>query len=362
MFLGWSLGANDAANVFGSAVGSKMVSFKKAAVIAGIFVIIGAVVQGYGASDTLGKLGQVNALAGSFTVALSAAVTVFFMTRLKMPVSTSQAIVGAIIGWNFYTGNPTDFSSLSTIVLAWFLGPILGALFAVIIFLLLKHLLLKSKIHLLRLDAIMRFSLIVVGAFGAYSLGANNIANVMGVFVSSMHISSFNFFNIFTLSGAQQLFFIGGLAIAIGIITYSKRVMTTVGHNILSLTSETALVVVLSQAIVLFLFSSQSLSTFMKSCGLPAFPLVPVSSSQIIVGAILGIGIIKGGHEINFKILGQISLGWITTPVIACIIAFFSLFFVNNVFKQEVAKPKVSINMNLKKGNNMKFAYDILKK
>lgn len=343
------MGANDAANVFGSAVGSKMISFKKAAIIAGIFVIIGAVVQGYGASDTLGKLGKVDALAGSFTVALSAAISVFFMTRLKIPVSTSQAIVGAIIGWNFYSGNATDYNSLLTIVSAWFLGPVLGALIAIILFLLLKYFLLKSKIHLLRLDASIRFALVIVGAFGAYSLGANNIANVMGVFVGSINIPKVNFFNIFILSGTRQLFFIGGLSIAIGIITYSKKVMKTIGNNILSLTSETAIVVVLSQAIVLFIFSSQSLASFMKICGLPAFPLVPVSSSQIIVGAILGIGLIKRAHEINFKILGKISLGWIATPVIACVIAFFSLFVVNNVFKQEVFKTEISVNNNFSK-------------
>ena len=38
LFLGWSLGANDAANVFGSAVGSKMVRFKTAAIISSIFI------------------------------------------------------------------------------------------------------------------------------------------------------------------------------------------------------------------------------------------------------------------------------------------------------------------------------------
>ena len=51
LFLGWSLGANDAANVFGTAVGSRMVSFTKAAFICGIFVILGAVVSGAGAAQ-----------------------------------------------------------------------------------------------------------------------------------------------------------------------------------------------------------------------------------------------------------------------------------------------------------------------
>ena len=43
----------------------------------------------------------------------------------------------------------------------------------------------RLKIHLIRLDAYTRFALIAAGALGAYSLGANNIANVMGVFVSA---------------------------------------------------------------------------------------------------------------------------------------------------------------------------------
>ena len=74
LFLGWSLGANDAANVFGTAVGTRMVRFRTAAVVASIFVCLGALVSGSGVTGTLGKLGAVNAMAGSFTVALAAAV------------------------------------------------------------------------------------------------------------------------------------------------------------------------------------------------------------------------------------------------------------------------------------------------
>jgi len=339
LFLGWSLGANDAANVFGSAVGSRMLKFKKAAIIASIFVILGAVIQGAGASHTLGKLGSVSALAGSFTVALAAAVTVFTMTKWKVPVSTSQAIVGAIIGWNFYTGNPTDYHSLTKIVTTWIAGPILGALFAIIIYLSISIYLNKAKLHLVKMDAYMRFGLIVVGAFGSFSLGANNIANVMGVFVPAIHLDPIDF-GLFVLSGAQQLFFVGSLAIAVGIITYSKRVMDTVGSDIMHLSPLSALVVVFSHSMVLFVFSSQGLSNLVQSLGFHAIPLVPVSSSQAIVGAILGLGLLKGGRNVNFKVLGSISLGWITTPIIAGLLAFISLFFVNNVFKLEVSKDK----------------------
>ena len=343
LFLGWSLGANDAANVFGSAVGTKMVSFKKAAIIAGIFVILGAVVQGAGGAHTLGSLGKIDAIAGSFTVALSAAITVFYMTKFKLPVSTTQAIVGGIIGWNFYTGNPTNMHSLTKILITWVAGPILGAIFAVLLYQLFKFILKRQKPHLLKLDAFLRLALLVVGAFGSYSLGANNIANVMGIFVSAAPSEDLDLI-FFTLSGVQQLFLLGGVAIAVGIFTYSRRIMERVGNNIVQLSSEAALVVVLSHSLVLFIFSSQSLSNFVVSLGLPAIPLVPVSSSQVIVGSIIGIGLLKGGRGIKFGVLGEISIGWVTTPILAGLMAFFALFFVNNVFKLKVTENSELIN------------------
>ncbi|RLD90288.1 MAG: inorganic phosphate transporter [Bacteroidetes bacterium] len=335
LFLGWSLGANDAANIFGTAVGSRMVKFRQAALIGSIFVILGAVIQGAGANATLGKLGSVSTLAAAFTVALSAAATVYWMTRLKLPVSTSQAIVGAIIGWNLYTNNQTDLHTLTKIVTTWISGPILGGIFAALLYLLTKKILKRVRFHLFYRDLSIRLGLIIIGGFGAYSLGANNIANVMGVFTTSVQFPAIHI-GFITLSSTQQLFAIGGVAIAIGIITYSKRVMETVGNTLMPLTSEAALVVVLSQALVLFIFSSQSLSNALTSIGLPPIPLVPVSSSQIVIGSIIGIGLLKGGKQIKYKVLGQISLGWIATPVIAGIVAFFMLFFIHNVFKQEV--------------------------
>ena len=108
LFLGWALGANDAGNVFGTAVGTKMVSWRTAAIICSIFVVLGAIVSGAGTSQTLGKLGAISALPGAFMTALSAAFAVYAMTKFGLPVSTSQAIVGAIIGWNFLTNQSAN--------------------------------------------------------------------------------------------------------------------------------------------------------------------------------------------------------------------------------------------------------------
>jgi PiT family inorganic phosphate transporter len=319
LFLGWSLGANDASNVFGTAVGSRMIRFKTAAICCSIFIILGAVLSGAGASHTLSKLGSVNAVAGAFIVAFAAALSVYLMTRLRFPVSTSQAIVGAIIGWNIFSGSVTDTNSLAKIVLTWVACPALAAVFAVtkivltwvacpalaavfavILYKIVVFIIHHFNIHMFRLDSMTRWGLLLVGAFGSYSLGANNIANVMGVFIPVSPFTDISIFGVFDLSPAQQLFFLGGLAIAVGVLTYSRRVMETVGEGIMKL----------------------------------SIPLVPVSSSQAIVGAVIGIGLLKGGRGIRWRTLGGIASGWVITPIIAGVFSLFLLFFLQNIFHQ----------------------------
>ncbi|MBR2137334.1 MAG: inorganic phosphate transporter [Alphaproteobacteria bacterium] len=339
LFLGWSLGANDAANIFGTAVGSKMVRFTTIATIAAVFVVLGAVFGGQGASETLGALGGVNALAGAFMVALSAALSVYLILRLGVSVSTSQAIVGAIIGWNLYAGKPTDYETLAEIFMTWTTCPLISGVIAVILYYCLKKMLKYSSMHLLMQDQLTRISLVVTAAVGAYALGANNIANVVGVFVKSCPFKPVEIGRFMTLSPVQVLFLLGSLAIAVGILTYSKKIIMTVGNNLMKMSPAVALIVVLSQAIVLLLFSSVSLHDFLTAHSLPALPLVPVSSTQAVIGAILGIGLAKGGHGINWAIVGKIVTGWVTAPLMAMGICFISLFFLENVFNQVVFLP-----------------------
>ena len=331
LFLGWSLGANDAANIFGTAVSSKMVKFKMAAIIGSIFVMLGAVIEGSGASHTLGKLGSVNVLGGAFTVALAAAITVTFMTKLNLPVSTSQAIVGAIIGWNLFSQSITSIDSLKKIVLTWVLCPVLSAIFSFSIYLTTRFILKRAKIHLFTLDFLTRWGLIIIGSFGAYSLGANNIANVMGVFVPVSPFQDINFY-FFHITNVQILFFLGSLAISVGIITYSQRVMKTVGNDLMKLTPIASLIVVLAESLVLFIFASKGLKSWLTFHHLPSFPLVPVSSSQAVIGAVLGIALVQGGKNFKFSLLRKISLGWVFTPIIAALTTFVFLFIVQNVF------------------------------
>jgi len=339
LFLGWSLGANDASNVFGTAVGARMIRFGTAATLCSVFVLLGAVTSGAGAAHGLGELGAVNALAGAFTVAMAAALTVLSMTRLGLPVSTTQAIVGAIVGWNVFSGSVTDLSALGKIVSTWVAAPILGAAAAAFLYAATRGWVRRGRLHLLRLDHRTRVGLVVAGILGSYSLGANNIGNVMGVFLSSSPFASFEIGGLLTVTSTQQLFLLGGVAIGVGVFTYSRQVMMTVGRSILPLTPLGAFVSVISHSLVLFLFSSVTLQQFLLARGLPPIPLVPVSSSQAIVGAVIGIALVKGRNgllRVRWGQVGGIALGWMATPALSGLVCFVSLFVMQNVFGQTV--------------------------
>ena len=97
VFLGWGLGANDASNFFGAAVASRIVPFSRACILCGSAIILGAVLQGQAGINTLSGLTEQN-LTTVVIITTAAAFTIMLMTVFRLPVSTSQAVVGAIAG------------------------------------------------------------------------------------------------------------------------------------------------------------------------------------------------------------------------------------------------------------------------
>jgi len=237
-----------------------------------------------------------------------------------------------------FAGAVTDVSSLTKILSSWFVTPLLAAIFAIIIYKVAKLVLTRANIHILKIDLCNRVGFLIVGAFAAYSLGANNISSVMGVFISSSPFKTIEIGKI-SLSSTEQLFLIGGLAVAFGVISYSEKVIKTVGKGITKLTPLSGLVVVSASSLVLFIFASERLELLFARAGLPNIPLVPVSSSQAVVGAIIGLSFLREGGKLNYRLVGKIGIGWIATPVLAGIIAFVSLFVMQNVFRQDVYSP-----------------------
>ena len=339
LILGWSLGANNTADIFGSAVGSKMVKLKTALTIAAIFVILGAVLQGSNTTKSIGELGKINAIGGAFTVCLATGLTVIWMTRAGFLVSITQALVGGIVGWSLFAGEIVNVGSLTQIIKAWIIAPLIAFLLAFLLYKYLHKLQSKVKINLFTIDYLFRLAFMILGAFGAFSFGANNIANIVGVYIFSNPFKNIYIGNL-EITAFQILLFVGAMSIALGILTGSERVMKTVGEKILKLSPLAGLVVVFTQAIVLLLFSSDVLRKILMLLHLPTLPLVPVSSSQVVIGAMIGIGLARGaGRLINFKVLKDIALAWVITPISAGILSFVMLFFTQNVFQLTVRHP-----------------------
>jgi len=309
-FLGWSLGANNSGNVFGTAVASGMVKYRLAIWLIAAFVVLGAVLQGEAGIITLSR-GLRNkthvsngapatmenqrseALKFAITTSVAAALTVTALTFMKLPASASQAIVGAIAGVGIFHGD-ANFEGLGRVLACWVGTPIGGALFTLLFYWIFRKILHIWRPSVFQYDPVVRLGLILCGCWGAYALGANNVANVAAVFVGKGMLT------------VHQAAVFGAVCIAVGAVTYSKPVMMTVGKGIVELDSFTAFICVLSQGVAMYVFALLG---------------VPVSSSQAIVGAALGIGLIKGAQTVNFKTLFHVALGWLATPIAAAAIA-----------------------------------------
>ena len=293
IFLGWSLGANDASNVFGAAVASRMLKFWTAAILASVFVLVGAVVSGQAGIETLKGLTRLD-LEQAIISSVAAAITVTIMTILGLPVSTSQSVVGAILGIGILN-NQLNLSGLVKVVACWIGTPVGGAITGILAYYALGAIYNRMALNLFDSDMLLRTCLVIAGSYGAYTLGANNVANVTAVFVGA------------ELIGILSAALIGGASIALGILTFSRPVMETVGRKLVRLDPFSSLVVVLSMGITTHVYTLIG---------------VPVSTSQAVVGGVLGVGIVKGVNTVSRKTLYNIILAWCLTPVVAC---FFSL-------------------------------------
>ena len=299
IFLGWSLGSNDSANVLGTAVANGVIRFRTAVTIIAIIVTVGAVVQGYKGFDTLGSITTQTPITATIA-SVAAAITVTVMSYLGLPVSTSQAVVGAIIGIGIIHGE-VNLEPLIKVFSAWVLTPIGAAIISFLLYSLARVILRRIVTNQILFNRFILVAFYVVGIYGAYALGANNVANVTGIYVSSGMLTPF------------MGVLLGGLSIGLGAITYSKKVMYTVGRDLVPLDYYSAFIAILGQSITVHFF---------------AIIGIPVSTSQAIVGAVLGIGLVSGVRTVSRRTLRNILFGWLGTPAISCLISFgtFAIF------------------------------------
>jgi PiT family inorganic phosphate transporter len=295
-YVGWNIGANDTANCIGTSVGCGLISFKRAAILIAVFALLGALLQGHHVMRTIGK-GIVKEELNFVAVFVALICSGFFVslaTFFKIPTSTSQAIVGGVVGVGLSVGAKVDFSKFIVIVESWVICPLLVMALAVSLYHLLGVILRKIRGSSILFQHALGWMAIISGCYAAYSLGANHAGTAVGPIANLGMVHP------------TLLLFIGGASIAVGAITCGKRVADTVGKAIVPLDVPSAFAAQVSAALGMHLFSILG---------------IPVSTSSAIVGAVVGVGLVRGVRAVRGKTILIIVTGWVLTP---CLTAFSS--------------------------------------
>lgn len=304
MAVGWSIGANDAANSLGTAVGSRVLTLSQAIILIVIFGFLGAFLQGSHVIKTIGKgivpldqLGKDASVYLALVSAFAACAWVILATYWKMPISTSHSIVGAVAGSGLAIHAPIKWKVLTDIFICWLFTPLGAAVLGYIFYRVFKNIFYRF-IPRRFLRVTIATLIIVSGCYVAYSWGANDVANAVGVIAGAGIIS------------LNSAILIGGLSIVLGIMTWGYKVIETIGSEIAQLLPIMAFSAQLASAINVHIYTLFGM---------------PVSTSHSIVGAIFGVGLVKGVRVLNLRIMREIVVCWIATPFISGIISFLLL-------------------------------------
>lgn len=144
-YMAWNIGANDVSNAMGTSVGSGALTLFKAVIIAGILEFCGAFFLGGNVSKTL-QDGIINPemfahnpkilLYGMLSSLIATAMWLQIASYFGWPVSTTHAIIGALLGFGAIVGGPAavHWQEVGHIALSWVVSPALSGLFAFFIF------------------------------------------------------------------------------------------------------------------------------------------------------------------------------------------------------------------------------------
>ena len=347
LFMGWSLGTNDAANAFGTAVATRVVPYKTAIIIISILVVIGAYLGGAGNIDKVAELSESNKVTASlqdvqnaiangtvedlklksalkaFIIFTAAGLTVFLMSYLKFPVSANQSITGAIIGWGLCYANYGDpavrainLPQLGKFASTWLLNPLGAGIISFVLVWLTSHFLEKKLTSLSGYDKLLKIGYLVAGAYASFSIGLNSSANVTALYYDPFFAETQVAANL--LTDAQITALIGGIAIALGVLTYSKKVMMTVGSSIADITPMEGFVVIIGMATTIVLMGS--------------LMGIPVSTSQAVVGAVVGAGLTRGVKNVHFGVFKNIAIAWVSSPTVAGVLTYIVAYLTRGYF------------------------------
>jgi len=400
LYMAWAIGANDVANAMGTSVGSGALSIRQAVIIAGVLEFCGAFFVGSHVTDTVRKgildvrlfESHPDLLLYGMLASLTAAATLLLgATRMGMPVSTTHAIVGGIVGFGAVALglDSVNWGKVLQIVASWATSPLIGGVLAFLIFhfvnfsvfnredpleaakkvgplfffvvtfviglvtlfkglkplkldLDLPHALLYSALaggaaaavgrfvlvrivprskaadgdRFLDVERVYSILVIMTAASVAFAHGSNDVANAIGPLAAIFSVVT-GLYVAGTAQVAPWMLVVGGIGIVLGLATLGYRVIETVGRKITELTPSRAFTAQIAAAITIVLASRLG---------------IPVSTTHILVGSVLGVGLARGIGALDLRVVGKIFTSWLATLPIAAALSIFFFYFFKGLF------------------------------
>ncbi len=387
-----AIGANDAANSMATAVGAKAITPKQAVIIAGVLEFVGATFFGKQVTETIRKgivdpsaLGNVHyVIIGSMAALLGAAIWIFLATKYGLPVSTTHSIVGGMIGYGIAAGGwaVVNWNKVITVTVSWILSPIVGLIFAFVMFKLLSFLILHSKdpVKSTKIWAPVFISLafVIVGfsfGFKVMHVKSWSEASIYGISFGLISLIGTVWYVLKVLKRAQgsdyekveevfrmaQVFTSSYVALAHGANDVANAIApvaaiyaavqfgevaskTTIPRYILAIGG-------LGIALGVWLFGIKVMKTvgeklteltntrgFVIDFSTATVVLgasnmgMPISTTHTVVGSVLGVGFARGVGAVNIGLLMEIIASWFFTVPAAALVSYVIFYLLKIVF------------------------------
>lgn len=259
--------------------------------------ILGAALASGRVEATVGH-GILRSPSVALAVALAAVASAFALTSaynfLTIPTSTIQILVFSTVGAGLGAGLAIDWRTIETLLGLWAVAPFaaFGLGFAIVRA---ADRLRTPSPATARLGRTAVIGLVGVGAAASFAMGANDVSNATGAFVMT------------GLFGLELAALIGGIGLAIGVLTWGRPLLERVAFDLVRLDSRMAISAQLAQSIVVLVSVAFGLFT---------------SLNQALVGAMIGTGMARGQSTVLWKPVRSILLGWAAGPISGLTLGF----------------------------------------
>lgn len=176
----------------------------------------------------------------------------------------------------------------------------------------------EYRLRFAMVEKIFSILMIFTACAMAFAHGSNDVANAVGPLAAIVsiveHGGDINQQNAIP----PWIMMLGAFGIVLGLAMYGHRVMATIGTNITQLTPSRGFAAQLATAATVIISSALGL---------------PVSTTQTLVGAILGVGFARGMGALNIGVIRNILMSWIVTVPAGAVLAIFFYYIITEIFK-----------------------------